>query len=508
MKRVVRLLLCLLVLIAVLPAHAHVGSKDVFQTVQAGPYTLFVTIRVPNVIPGVASVEVRGSSESGAKIDGIEITPTPLTGEASKHPPTADTMTRSKDDPGFYTGSLWIMASGSWEVRFTFSGSGGVAHAAVPVPAAPLAILHMQRGLGLLLGVLGLLLTVGFVVIVGAAVREARLPPGEQPLPSRQRVARAAMVAASILIVCIVFLSNKWWDAEASDYAADVFQPAAMHSTLDGNQLRLKIDVPEPQGEGKQLALAKQRALPFDALLTDHGKVMHLYAIRWPEMDAAFHLHPDLTEPRHLSMTLPAMPPGTYRLYADIVLRNGFPETLQSTITVPDGMSSAPVASDDASAKPAPLSAGDLGASYKLPDGYTMVWDKPANLTANTAEVFHFRLLDPAGKPATDVQPYLGMAGHAAFVKTDGSVFAHTHPGGSAAMPALLIANGESPEALSASETPSAMPDMPGMRMHTAALPPEVGFPYGFPSAGRYRIFIQTKHGSTVETGVFDAEVH
>jgi hypothetical protein len=34
-----------------------------------------------------------------------------------------------------------------------------------------------------------------------------------------------------------------------------------------------------------------------------------------------------------------------------------------------------------------------------------------------------------------------------------------------------------------------------------------VEFPYGFPSAGRYRIFIQMKHGTTVETGVFDASV-
>jgi len=34
-----------------------------------------------------------------------------------------------------------------------------------------------------------------------------------------------------------------------------------------------------------------------------------------------------------------------------------------------------------------------------------------------------------------------------------------------------------------------------------------VEFPYGFPSAGRYRIFVQMKHGATVETGVFDAEV-
>ena len=36
---------------------------------------------------------------------------------------------------------------------------------------------------------------------------------------------------------------------------------------------------------------------------------------------------------------------------------------------------------------------------------------------------------------------------------------------------------------------------------------PTVEFPYGFPSAGRYRIFIQMKHGNTVETGVFDEDV-
>ena len=40
-----------------------------------------------------------------------------------------------------------------------------------------------------------------------------------------------------------------------------------------------------------------------------------------------------------------------------------------------------------------------------------------------------------------------------------------------------------------------------------SALAPTVEFPYGFPTPGRYRIFVQMKHGDTVETGVFDAEV-
>ena len=166
---------------------------------------------------------------------------------------------------------------------------------------------------------------------------------------------------------------------------------------------------------------------------------------------------------------------------------------------IPPGASSAPLAADDASALPPPLSQGELGDSYKLPDGYSMVWDRPAQLTANTATIFRFRLLDASGKPAEDAQLYLGMAGHAAFVKTDGTVFAHTHPDGSAAMPAMMLANGD-----------SAMADMPGMAMSMSPekIPPVVEFPYGFPSAGRYRIFIQMKHGSTVETGVFDADVH
>ena len=62
----------LLCLIAPSTAHAHVGSKDVYETVNAGPYKLYVTIRTPTVIPGVATVEVRSS---GGNVTGISITP-------------------------------------------------------------------------------------------------------------------------------------------------------------------------------------------------------------------------------------------------------------------------------------------------------------------------------------------------------------------------------------------------------------------------------------------------
>jgi hypothetical protein len=39
------------------------------------------------------------------------------------------------------------------------------------------------------------------------------------------------------------------------------------------------------------------------------------------------------------------------------------------------------------------------------------------------------------------------------------------------------------------------------------AMSPEVSFPYGFPQAGDYRLFVQVKRGGKVETGVFDTRV-
>src|SRR5271156_983110 len=154
MKWVVRLrLLAFFISLSVaLPAFAHIGSKDVYEEVSAGPYKLFVTIRTPNVIPGVATIEVRSS---GAKVSSLRITPTPLTGEASKHPPSSDAMQASAADPDFFTGSLWLMAPGSWQVHFDIEGSAGKTSSSVPVPAIPLSILPMQRPLSIMLALLG-----------------------------------------------------------------------------------------------------------------------------------------------------------------------------------------------------------------------------------------------------------------------------------------------------------------------------------------------------------------
>jgi len=488
MKRMWRGLLAALVLLCVAaPAGAHIGNKDVFEQVSVGPYMLFITIRTPTVIPGVATIEVRSS---GAAIDSLTITPLLLTGEASKHPPTPDAMKRSKDDSQFFTGSLWLMGTGSWQIRFGIDGAAGKEATSVPVAAAATAILKMQRPMGLMLGALGVLLVLGLVGITAAAVRESRLSPGVAPDEGRRKRALIAGMAALVLACFAVYWGGKWWNVEAADYAADMHKNSELKPTLEGDRLNLRLGDPDVEAPGGWLEVKNSD------MLLDHGHVMHLYAIREPEMDAVFHLHPEAAGKRGLSMTLPDMPAGTYKLYGDVVFLNGFPETETAEVTIPEGLSKGSLATEDAEAIPAGLSKGDLGAVYKLPDGYSMVWDKPATITANMPYAFRFTLLDASGKPAGDMQPYLGMAGHAAFVKTDWTTFAHTHPEGSAAMPAMMLADVSTNGANA----------MAGMDMGEA-VKPVVEFPYGFPAAGRYRVFVQMKHGGTVETGVFDAEV-
>ncbi len=484
---------CFAVLVlTTLPAFGHVGSPDVYADAQAGPYRLSVVIRPPLVIPGVADIEVRAQTPG---VKSITVTPVPLTGEAAAHPPMPDAMQQPSKDASFYTGHLWIMATGSWQIRFAVSGAQGEQTVSIPLPATAMATESMQTGLGGMLGSLGMLLLVGMIGIVGAAAREATVKPGAVAPLSNRRSGRIAMAVSAAVLVAAVLLGNVWWKSEAASYSGYVYKPLQMTAALDGTSvLDLKLHDP---------GWVAQRKL--DDFIPDHDHLMHLYVIRWPEMDVVFHLHPQPVSTGEFNLALPSMPAGNYRLYADVVHANGFPETIEGSMSVP-AIAGRALSGDDAEGKAAAVNESAATATpgdklFRLTDGYAMVWKAPGGpnsglLVAKTPYSFEFELLDRNGRPAQDEALYMGMLGHAAFVKTDGSVFAHVHPNGSMAMAAYMMAN---PQAVSA--------DMPGMKMTPAGLPAAVGFPYGFPTGGHFRIFVQMKHGQTVETGVFDADV-
>jgi hypothetical protein len=485
-----------ILMMGTLPAHAHVGSPDVYADGSAGPYKLFIVVRPPTVIPGVAEIEARAETPG---IDRITIAPAPLTGEAAKHPPVPDTMARPTKDAQYFTGHLWIMATGSWQIRFAVNGDKGPGELSIPLPATAMLTRRMQPGMGLLLAGLGILLVLGMVGIVGAAARDAQLTPGETPPPGSRRRAFIVMAVTFAVLVIGVVEGNQWWKVDAADYANYVYKPLAMSAVVDpGNTLDLKMHDP---------GWAEARSL--DDFVPDHNHLMHLYMIRWPEMDVVFHLHPDQTGTGEFQLALPSLPAGSYHLYADVVHANGFPETLVASLQVPY-ISGRQLSGDDAEGTAPTVNRGPhdpppTGNVFRLPDGYQMVWQKPNVLAAKTPVEFTFMLLDADGKPPKDMALYMGMSGHAAFVKTDGSVFAHIHPSGTVSMAALMMANPQ--DRPSSDAAMKEMPGMNGMNMSSTSLPNTVSFPYGFPSPGEYRIFVQMKHGDVIETGTFDADV-
>jgi len=482
------------VFFAALSVSAHVGSPDVYFEGDAGPYRLYVTVRVPQVIPGIAEIEVRSASNDVQK---IEIVPMRLSGAGSNFPPTPDVAERSKQDPQFFTGKLWLMEFGALKVRVDAEGSKGKGELSVPVPAFAQKNLPMEKSLGGLLFVLMLLLAVSLVFIAGAAAREGNLEAGQEPSAARKGRARLVMAAASVVVLGILFLGNAWWGAEARNYSRGIsyFKPPLAETELEnGNRLVIRAKGQEP---------AWSQRVKMEELLPDHNHLMHLFLVSTPGMERMWHLHPERAGETFVE-DLPNLPAGHYEVFADIVDKNGFPWTLVGQVDLPQVNGKA-LAGDDSAWSGAPF--GNRTAEHEsnvapLADGGSLVWERPSSpVVANTALDLKFKVLDKDGKPAKDVEPYMGMAGHAEILGADLSVFAHIHPAGSVSMAALELANSSGEAAASAEGS------MPGMAMPTGPLDPEVSFPYGFPKSGDYRIFVQIKRAGQVETGVFDISV-
>jgi hypothetical protein len=488
----IRTTVSLIAFVLVLPlvASAHVGSPDVYYQGQAGPYTFLVIIRPPAVIPGVAEIEVRSLS---AGVNRVEILPLRMVGAGANLAPTPD-IAQHLDDPKVFYGKLWIMDRGSWKVQITADGDQGRAEMAVPVAAVSTTSLRMQTTLGILLSVLGLLLVLGLVGIIGAANREAELGPAQVPSRVQARRARWRMAIAAVLVVTALLFANSWWKAEADDTAELTYKLPHLGVLLAAdNSLRLQLHNPNA-ARLTQFRTERPDRLRLDDLVPDHGHLMHLFLVRMPDMQSFWHLHPEQMQAGEFSGFLPAMPAGQYRIYADIVHHTGFPETQVGELNLnanSDPAISKPLSGDDSGE--ASLTASDRIAI--LADGYRMVWERDASpLKARQPIWFRFRLEDKDGNPASGLENYMGMAGHAVFISSDGAVFSHVHPAGSVSMAALVIAQG--------STTGQSMAGM-----DHGAPSAEVSFLYGFPRAGDYRIFVQVKRAGRVETGSFLAHV-
>ena len=536
-------------------AEGHIGSSGVIVQKQVGKYQLLISIQPPDVVPGTAKVTV--FVEQG-RVSSIGARPIYFR-SGNKGAPTNDILTVTGSNR--FEGDLWLMSSGSSSVELSIDGPDGKQQVIVPVMAIATALRDMPAGIGWGLAAMGLLLVVMLVTIIGASNADGVVIPGQPAPPKLGRRRLAGMGIGLAVMVLILAGWRSWWTSTAEDYrTVQLYRPVPIRTSVRVENAQRQLTI---QFDTTGFGTNRQRRRMMSYILPDHGKLMHAFLVKMSGLDAFAHLHPNRRDTLTYTATLPSLPGGKYLLYADVVYRNGFAETLTDTIDVPSlkiaaqsAVSAKLTDPDDSWLVTEPMGTkanvvsvphldtdmavcGKPGASAKLDDGSTMLWmDKPGVdspgmiLEAGKLYTLKFAVADERGK-AAPLEPYLGMGGHAVILRSDGSVYIHLHPVGTYSMAAegsLISRIADTartfhyPDAVHFRDSIDAYvsklktvseveknqlltESMPGMS-HAMKTKNMVEFPYAFPRAGQYRIWVQVKRNGRVLTGVFDTQVN
>jgi len=474
-----------------------VGSPNVYYQGKAGGYDLRVVVRPPEAIPGRAEVTVTTDTPASR----VTVLPAPADVSDTALPP-ADAAQRVSGAENVFSAEVWIMTEGSHALRIAVEGPQGEGRTVVPVNAVNLAPSPMPTWLKASLIVLGLLLAGGVAVIPGVMTREAGLLPGVLPTEARQKRGMTAGVAAGLAALFV--LAGGWivWQQTDRDYRNNRLYrqlPISATATLETGVRLLELErLPDERGS---------RAWP--ALSTDHGKLMHTFLIREPDLDIFAHVHPVPGRDDRFLSALPPLPGGTYRVYADITGENGLSQTLTASVVLPEAPTASAVP-DSGEPVPDPDDSWRTGTGFappaalpiavsELPGGYRMTWENPEAGRDRTQGELRFSVTDATGQSAV-LEPYMGMMGHAAIRREDVAVFTHLHPTGSISMASQEILTPKEGGADSAVMDHS-------MHLGHGVQTNRIIFPYEFPQSGPYRIWVQIKTAGQVMTGIFDVEV-
>ncbi|MFF3759023.1 hypothetical protein [Streptomyces sp. NPDC002185] len=225
--------------------------------------------------------------------------------------------------------------------------------------------------------------------------------------------------------------------------------PGGLQVSQDGYTLALDTPTPARGRSTLKFSIRDAAGKKVTAFTAEHGKELH-FIVASRDLTTFRHLHPVRAADGTWSVDADLPAAGAYKAFADF--------------------------------KPAAKGAQGitLGADLSVPGAYA---PKPLPAAARTATVdgYQVRLggvLDPgkagelrltvtkAGKPVTDLEPYLGAYGHLVALRDGDLAYLHVHPneGG------------------------------PG---------PDVSFTATAPSAGTYRLFLDFQHGGKVRTASF-----
>jgi hypothetical protein len=497
-------------LLAPATAASHVGSPNVFFEGNAGPHALRVVIRPPATLPGVAQADLRIAD---ADVTAVSLRPV-FAGAGPEGAPPAATARRVAGDTRLWNASFWLLRSGSYGVEIALESARGGGRATVPLQAAALARPELPPALGALLVALGAALFAFGAAIAGAAAREAALPAGTTPSRGDRRRGRRAAAVAALALAAAVYAGKLRWDQMDRAFANALARPIPVEASVTSEAAlhRLRL-VP---------AADSAPSYGWDTLVTDHGKLLHLFLLREPDLDAFAHLHPLRSARRTFEGIVPPLPEGSYRLYGELTYEDGSTETLVGAVRLPappdfvaqadelpgsEAWCLSPATKLPDSAAPSaldyddswhmrrevPAAAGATSLESALPGDRRMRLETSGTLVADRDTSLRVQVLDGASE-ALLLDPYMGMLGHVVVRRDDGAVFTHLHPIGTISMAAADVL---------ARRDGDTQP-LPARAVEPAS---EVVFPYAFPQPGAYRIWVQVRTGPRVLTGVFDVRV-
>jgi hypothetical protein len=239
--------------------------------------------------------------------------------------------------------------------------------------------------------------------------------------------------------------------AEMADAAhgGEPVKPVRGLAVADGG-LRVEVERPElrrDRAERLAFRIVDERGEAVRDFDVEHEKRMHLIVAR-RDLTGFQHLHPEMGADGTWSAQVTLPQAGSYRLFADFS-REGEAITLATDLRV-DG-----AADLQTLPAPRPTAVSDGGYDVRLDAGTPRAGEESALRFTITRD----------GEPVR-TEPYLGAGGHLVALREGDLAFLHVHP------------------------------DDEG-----------VGFAATFPTAGRYRLFLQFKHDGAIQTVAFTQEV-
>jgi hypothetical protein len=234
---------------------------------------------------------------------------------------------------------------------------------------------------------------------------------------------------------------------------AGVMAGAGLAQALDGYRLALLATRLAPgTARSFTFTVAGPDGEPVTTYDEAHERDLHLMVVR-RDLTGFQHLHPTLDPASGEWSTDLALDPGSWRVLADFVPAGGDQVVLGADLLVEGAGTSAPLGTDV------------LQSSV---DGYEVALAASPVAGEETPLIATVR---QDGRPVTDLGDYLGELGHLVVLRDGDLAYVHGHPG------------------------------------ERAGAGPTIPFAATFPSAGRYRLFLEFEHAGAVHVAEFTVRV-